>query len=133
MEKDDLLGNAARLGVPDLEIIAGRAPDALPLDREPPDAIFVGGGVSEAGLLDICWSALAPGGRLVANAVTLEGEAALVALHGLHGGEMTRLSVARLGAVGGFHTWHPAMPVTPGTMWVSNSDFSRSKRCMNDP
>ena len=109
--------NAARLGVPDLEIIAGRAPDALPLDREPPDAIFVGGGVSEAGLLDICWSCLARGGRLAANAVTLEGEAALVALYGLHGGEMTRLSVARLGSVGGFHTWHPAMPVTQYVGW----------------
>ncbi|MBI3445726.1 MAG: precorrin-6y C5,15-methyltransferase (decarboxylating) subunit CbiE [Magnetospirillum sp.] len=109
--------NAARLGVPGLEIIAGRAPDCLPLDREAPDAIFVGGGISEAGLLDICWSALARGGRLVANAVTMEGEAALMALHGLHGGEMTRLSVARLGRVGGFHTWHPAMPVTRYVGW----------------
>jgi precorrin-6B C5,15-methyltransferase / cobalt-precorrin-6B C5,C15-methyltransferase len=109
--------NAARLGVPGLDIIAGRAPDALPLDREPPDAIFVGGGVSEAGLLDICWSALGRGGRLVANAVTMEGEAALVALYGLHGGEMTRLSVAHLDRVGGFHAWHPAMPVTRYVGW----------------
>ncbi|WP_096704619.1 precorrin-6y C5,15-methyltransferase (decarboxylating) subunit CbiE [Magnetospirillum sp. 15-1] len=109
--------NAARLGVPNLEIIAGRAPDALPLDREPPHAIFVGGGVSEAGLLDICWSALGRGGRLVANAVTMEGEAALVALYGLHGGEMTRLSVAHLDRVGGFHAWHPALPVTRYVGW----------------
>ncbi|EME71740.1 precorrin-6Y C5,15-methyltransferase [Paramagnetospirillum caucaseum] len=109
--------NAARLGVPGLEIVAGRAPDALPLDREPPDAIFVGGGVSEAGLLDICWSALGRGGRLVANAVTMEGEAALVALFGLHGGEMTRLAVAHLDRVGGFHAWHPAMTVTRYVGW----------------
>ncbi|WP_043743134.1 bifunctional cobalt-precorrin-7 (C(5))-methyltransferase/cobalt-precorrin-6B (C(15))-methyltransferase [Paramagnetospirillum magneticum] len=114
---DRIARNAARLGVPGLEIIAGRAPDALPLDREPPDAIFVGGGVSEAGLLDICWSALGRGGRLVANAVTMEGEAALVALFGLHGGEMTRLSVAHLDRVGGFHAWHPAMPVTRYVGW----------------
>jgi precorrin-6Y C5,15-methyltransferase (decarboxylating) len=109
--------NAARLGVPNLEIIAGRAPDALPLDREPPDAVFVGGGVSEAGLLDICWSALGRGGRLVANAVTMEGEEALVALYGLHGGEMTRLSIAHLDKVGGFHAWHPAMTVTRYVGW----------------
>lgn len=109
--------NAARLGVPGLEIVAGRAPDALPLDLDPPHAIFVGGGVSEAGLLDICWSALGRGGRLVANAVTMEGEAALVALYGLHGGEMTRLSVAHLDRVGGFHAWHPAMPVTRYVGW----------------
>lgn len=109
--------NAAALGVPGLEIIAGRAPDALPLDREPPDAVFVGGGVSEAGLLDICWSVLGHGGRLVANAVTMEGEEALVALYGLHGGEMTRLSVAHLDKVGGFHAWHPAMPVTRYVGW----------------
>jgi precorrin-6B C5,15-methyltransferase / cobalt-precorrin-6B C5,C15-methyltransferase len=109
--------NAAALGVPGLEIIAGRAPDALPLDRAPPDAIFVGGGVSEAGLLDICWSVLGRGGRLVANAVTMEGEEALVALFGLHGGEMTRLAIAHLDKVGGFHAWHPSMPVTRYVGW----------------
>lgn len=111
--------NAARLGVPGIEIIAGRAPDALPLDRDPPDAIFVGGGVSEAGLLDICWSVLGRGGRLAANAVTMEGEEALVALYGLHGGEMTRLSVSHLDRVGGFHAWHPSMPVTRYVGWKS--------------
>ena len=114
---DRIARNAARLGVPNLEIIAGNAPDALPLDLDPPDAIFVGGGVSQAGLLDICWSALGRGGRLVANAVTMEGEDALVALFGLHGGEMTRLSVAHLDRVGGFHAWHPAMPVTRYVGW----------------
>lgn len=102
--------NAAALGVPGLEIIRGSAPDALPYSD--PDAIFVGGGVSAPGLLDACWSSLRPGGRLVANAVTAEGEAALIALHARFGGQMARLSVSRLAPVGGFHTWHPAMPVT---------------------
>ncbi|RAU23159.1 cobalamin biosynthesis bifunctional protein CbiET [Paramagnetospirillum kuznetsovii] len=109
--------NAAALGVPALDIITARAPAGLPLGREVPDAIFVGGGVSEPGLLDICRAALAPGGRLVANAVTVEGEAALIAFHAAHGGEMTRLSVARLAPVGGFHTWHSAMPVTQYVGW----------------
>lgn len=109
--------NATVLGVPGLEIITARAPAGLPLNGDAPDAVFVGGGVSEPGLLDICRAALKPGGRLVANAVTAEGEAALIAFHAGHGGEMTRLSLARLEPVGGFHTWHPAMPVTQYVGW----------------
>lgn len=105
-----IAGNAAALGVPGLRIITGSAPDALPYSD--PDAIFVGGGVSAPGVLEACWSSLRPGGRLVANAVTAEGEVALMALHSRFGGQMTRLSVSRLAPVGGFHTWHPAMPVT---------------------
>lgn len=114
---DRIARNAAALGVPGLEIIAAKAPAGLPLGGAAPAAIFVGGGVSEPGLLDICRAALSPGGRLVANAVTSEGEAALIAFHGCHGGEMTRLAVARLAPVGGFHTWHPAMPVTQYCGW----------------
>ena len=109
--------NAAALGVPGLEIIRTKAPAGLPLGERAPDAIFVGGGVSEPGLLDICRAALKPGGRLVANAVTSEGEAALLAFHAGHGGEMSRLAVSRLAPVGGFHTWHPAMPVTQYVGW----------------
>ena len=52
------------------------------------------------------------GGRLVANAVTAEGEAQLFAWRGKLGGEMTRLSVARLSPVGDLHGWKPLMPVT---------------------
>lgn len=105
-----IAANAARLGVPGLTVVRGHAPDALPYSD--PDAIFVGGGVSAPGLLDACWAALKPGGRLVVNAVTAEGEAAVLAFHARQGGVMTRLSVARLAPVGGFHTWHAAMPVT---------------------
>ncbi len=105
-----IAANAAALGVPGLEVVKGSAPGALPYSD--PDCIFVGGGVSAAGVLEACWSALRPGGRLVANAVTAEGEAALIALHSRFGGQMVRLSVSRLAPVGGFHTWHPAMPVT---------------------
>lgn len=105
-----IAANAAALGVPGLEVVKGSAPGALPYSD--PDCIFVGGGVSAPGVLEACWSALRPGGRLVANAVTAEGEAALIALHSRFGGQMVRLSVSRLAPVGGFHTWHPAMPVT---------------------
>jgi precorrin-6Y C5,15-methyltransferase (decarboxylating) len=103
--------NRAALGVPALRIVAGTAPDAL-RDLDAPDAIFIGGGLTAPGLPDICWTALKPGGRLVANAVTVQGEAVLAALYGRTGGELSRLSVAGAGPLGGFDGWRAAMPVT---------------------
>jgi precorrin-6B C5,15-methyltransferase / cobalt-precorrin-6B C5,C15-methyltransferase len=106
-----IAGNAARLGVPGLRVVEGRAPEAL--DGLPePDAVFVGGGLTGEGLLEACWAALCPGGRLVANAVTVEGEAVLAAWRSRVGGELTRLSVAHAAPVGGYSGWRPAMPVT---------------------
>ncbi|HEX3874200.1 MAG TPA: precorrin-6y C5,15-methyltransferase (decarboxylating) subunit CbiE, partial [Solirubrobacteraceae bacterium] len=82
--------NAFALGVPDLRIVRGRAPAAL--DGLPrPDAIFIGGGITSPGLLDICWAALEDGGRLVANTVTFEGERTVAAAHELHGGTLARI------------------------------------------
>lgn len=103
--------NAASLGVSGLEIVEGRAPVAL-AGLSAPDAIFIGGGASEQGVLDAAVAALRPGGRLVVNAVTLETEALLIAQHTSRGGELTRLSVARAAPVGGLTGWRPAMPVT---------------------
>ena len=103
--------NAAALGVPGLEVIEGHAPEAL-TGLAAPDAIFVGGGASETGVLDAAIAALRPGGRLVANAVTLETEAELIARHAAVGGELTRIAVSRAEAVGGKTGWRPAMPVT---------------------
>ncbi|ODT99779.1 MAG: precorrin-6Y methyltransferase [Pseudonocardia sp. SCN 72-86] len=103
--------NADALGVPGLRVVTGRAPEAL-VDLPVPDAVFIGGGVTGDGVLDTCLAALRPGGRLVANAVTVEAEGVLAAAHARLGGTLTRLSVARAGAVGGFTGWRPAMPVT---------------------
>ena len=103
--------NAARLGVPGLRVVTGRAPDCL--DQLPvPDAVFIGGGLTAPGLLDTCLAALPPGGRLVANTVTLESEAVLAAQHRVHGGELVRLAVAHAVPVGTFTGWRQAMPVT---------------------
>ncbi|HEY1824118.1 MAG TPA: precorrin-6y C5,15-methyltransferase (decarboxylating) subunit CbiE [Trebonia sp.] len=103
--------NAAALGVPGLRVVAGAAPAALAgLPR--PDAVFIGGGVTADGVVAACWEALADGGRLVANAVTLEGEHALAGWHARLGGTLTRLSIERAGPLGGFTTWRPALPVT---------------------
>ncbi|MFG3254231.1 precorrin-6y C5,15-methyltransferase (decarboxylating) subunit CbiE [Streptomyces sp. NPDC048172] len=103
--------NAERLGVPGLRIVAGEAPRAL-AGLPAPHAVFIGGGLTAPGLLDACWDALPPGGRLVANTVTLESEALLAERRLRHGGELVRLAVAHAVPVGGFTGWRQAMPVT---------------------
>ncbi|MFJ4713016.1 precorrin-6y C5,15-methyltransferase (decarboxylating) subunit CbiE [Streptomyces sp. NPDC088785] len=103
--------NAARLGVPGLHVVTGAAPAAL-AELPPPDAVFIGGGLTAPGLLDACWQALGAGGRLVANTVTLESEGLLTEWYRRHGGDLTRLSVAHAVPVGGFTGWRQAMPVT---------------------
>lgn len=102
--------NALALGAPKLELIDGEAPAALS-DLPAPDAIFIGGGFSTT-TFDAAWAALKPLGRLVANAVTLESEQALSALHASHGGELVKLSVNRAEPVGPYRGWKPLMPVT---------------------
>ncbi|MDQ7250161.1 precorrin-6y C5,15-methyltransferase (decarboxylating) subunit CbiE [Dongia sedimenti] len=103
--------NAAALGTPNLQLIEGAAPEAL-RDLPTPDAVFLGGGTGKAGVIDAVWDALRPGGRLVAHAVTIESEQALFAGYHAHGGDLTRLSVARVTPVGALHGWKPLMPVT---------------------
>ena len=103
--------NAATLGATRLDIVEGCAPDALE-GLEPPDAAFIGGGISDVGVFERVWATLRSGGRLVANAVSLEGEARLSALFAQHGGAMTRISVARAEPVGAKRGWRSAMSVT---------------------
>ena len=103
--------NAAALGVPDLAIVTGRAPDAL-AGLPPPDAVFLGGGASDDAVVAAAWAALPRGGRLVANAVTLETQAALIACQARHGGDLTTIAVSRADPIGRFRGWRPAMPVT---------------------
>jgi precorrin-6Y C5,15-methyltransferase (decarboxylating) len=102
--------NALALGTPGLQVVKGEAPGAL--DGLPrPDAAFIGGGGSDAALLDAVWGALPAGGRLVANGVTLEAQAELTRRHLQFGGEFMSINIARADAIGGFHAWRPAMPV----------------------
>ncbi|OYU06238.1 MAG: cobalamin biosynthesis bifunctional protein CbiET [Pseudomonas sp. PGPPP1] len=99
------------LGVPGLQLIRGKAPDALH-GLEAPDAIFIGGGVTRDGVLDTCWQHLKPGGRLVANAVTLQSEMTLMDWRVRYGGELTRIHVAQAQPLGDFDTWRQALPIT---------------------
>jgi precorrin-6B C5,15-methyltransferase / cobalt-precorrin-6B C5,C15-methyltransferase len=102
--------NATTLGVPDLTIVKGDAPAVLEgLPR--PDAVFVGGGATAKGLLDVAWAALASGGRLVVNGVTIETQAELTRRFTAQGGELVSINLAHADPVGGFHGWRPHMPV----------------------
>ncbi|HXP06477.1 MAG TPA: precorrin-6y C5,15-methyltransferase (decarboxylating) subunit CbiE [Stellaceae bacterium] len=103
--------NAAVLGVPDLRIVNGAAPQAL-AGLPTPDAIFVGGGMGEPDLLPALWQALRPGGRLVANVISVEGERAVLECQARHGGSLTRLAVSRAEPLGGRHAWRRLIAVT---------------------
>lgn len=103
--------NAGALGVPGLALVAGAAPAALQ-GLPAPDAIFIGGGVTEPHMLETCWAALKPGGRLVANAVTVQSEVLLIAWQEKVGGDLTRISVSQAKPLGDFDAWRAALPVT---------------------
>jgi precorrin-6Y C5,15-methyltransferase (decarboxylating) len=90
--------------------VAGSAPQAL-TGLDDPDAVFIGGGVTVAGVVAACLDALAPGGRLVANAVTIEGQAVLTDWRQRLGGTLTRIGVERADGLGTLTTWRPALPV----------------------
>lgn len=102
--------NAAKLGVPGLQLLLGEAPAILP--QSTPDAIFVGGGIADPALLPALWRSLRPGGRLVANVVSLDGERALLDWQARHGGALTRIAVSRAEPLGDHPAWRPLLPVT---------------------
>ncbi|MFM7426687.1 MAG: precorrin-6y C5,15-methyltransferase (decarboxylating) subunit CbiE [Elainella sp.] len=110
-----IAANAAALGVPTLQIVAGKAPDALQ-DLPQPDAIFIGGGLTTLGLLDRCWQALRSGGRLVVNAVTVESEHLVFQQLQQWGGCLSRIVVQRAEPVGSFWGWKAMAPIT---QWVA--------------
>ncbi|MFC3123564.1 precorrin-6y C5,15-methyltransferase (decarboxylating) subunit CbiE [Pseudoroseomonas globiformis] len=102
--------NALTLGTPGLRILEAAAPEGLE-GLPQPDAVFIGGGCNPT-VLHAAWTALRSSGRLVANAVTLETEAALIAAHAEWGGSLTRIGIERLDKVGTRHGWRPLMTVT---------------------
>ncbi|MEA5620304.1 precorrin-6y C5,15-methyltransferase (decarboxylating) subunit CbiE [Cronbergia sp. UHCC 0137] len=106
--------NAQVLGTPNLQIITGKAPQVIQ-DLPTPDAIFIGGGVTAPDIFDICWNALRPGGRLVANVVTLEGEQILFTWYHKVGGNFTRIAIQRAEPIGKFLGWRGMANVT---QWV---------------
>jgi len=102
--------NALHLGVPGLDLRPDTAPDGL-AELGAPDAIFIGGGVSDRAVVDAAWAALPVGGRLVANAVTVEGQMVLTAAWQDLGGDLSRIMLERAGPVGQMNGWRASMPV----------------------
>ena len=102
--------NALSFGVPGLSVVTGEAPHVF-ADLAPPDAIFIGGGASAQGMIDRALGALASGGRLVVNAVTLETQTACVDWRGRWGGELTQIAIAHAEPVGRYSGWRAAMPI----------------------
>jgi precorrin-6B C5,15-methyltransferase / cobalt-precorrin-6B C5,C15-methyltransferase len=115
--------NAANLGVPNLEIISGRAPAVLN-DLSAPDAIFIGGGLTIDGMFEAAWQALKPGGKLVANSVTVETEQLIFQLHQQYGGKLDRIAVQRAEPVGKFLGWKALNPVTQWCVTKPINQFS---------
>ena len=103
--------NALALGVPELKVVFGDALSEI-IGLPAPDAVFIGGGLTSGGLLEYCWQNLKPGGRLVANAVTFEGERRLIEASEQMGGELSRIEISRAHAMGKFTGWQPLKPVT---------------------
>lgn len=101
--------NARALGVDRLEIVTGAAPDALP-DGPGPDAVFIGGGLSQT-LLEAVWTRLPAATRLVANAVTLESEALVAQWHAERGGTLLRIELADAAPLGDRRGWKARYPV----------------------
>jgi precorrin-6Y C5,15-methyltransferase (decarboxylating) len=103
--------NAEWLGVPELQVVEAEAPACL-AGLAPPDAVFVGGGTAAAGMLEAAYAQLRPRGRLVASAVTLAGEAALLAFHACRGGRLIRLGLSRAEPLGAELGWRVAHSLT---------------------
>lgn len=130
IERDPVRADRIRRNVAALsgrvEVVHGTAPAALgqlgDAGGPAPDAIFIGGGLTADGMVDACTAALAPGGRIVANTVTLESEAVLWAARDRFGGEVRRIGVERAGKVGSFTAWRPALPVV---QWIADVPAQR--------
>lgn len=101
--------NARTMGVDRLNVVRGRAPEAL-ANLPLPDAVFVGGGLSDA-MLQTLWTRLPAGTRLVANAVTLETETLVSQWQTQKGGALLRIELARATPLGTRRGWKAAYPV----------------------
>jgi precorrin-6Y C5,15-methyltransferase (decarboxylating) len=86
-----------------------RAPEGLE-GLPTPDAVFIGGGASEA-LLTTLWTLIPPGTRLVMNAVTLETEALVLDWSARHGGHLLKIELSETAPIGRRRGWKSALPI----------------------
>ncbi|ADG78788.1 Precorrin-6y C5,15-methyltransferase (Decarboxylating), CbiE subunit OS=Tsukamurella paurometabola(strain ATCC 8368 / DSM / CCUG 35730 / CIP 100753 / JCM 10117 / KCTC 9821 / NBRC 16120 / NCIMB 702349 / NCTC 13040)OX=521096 GN=Tpau_2178 PE=3 SV=1 [Tsukamurella paurometabola] len=109
---DRVRRNAARAGVRNEVVVADSADLSTDLPR--PDAIFIGGGLTET-LAAACVGILPPGGRLVANTVTVEGQTRAALLCARFGGALRSYTVADQRPLGAGTAWEPRRPVV---QWI---------------
>ncbi|MBK8211317.1 MAG: precorrin-6Y C5,15-methyltransferase (decarboxylating) subunit CbiT [Rhodospirillales bacterium] len=107
--------NATALGVPQVQIVNGIAPEAFAGLEPDPNTVFIGGGAARSDLLERCWDRLRPGGRLVANAVSLEGGSRLLDFRRRHDGDLLRIAISRAAPIGGLTGLRALMEVTQYT------------------
>lgn len=107
-----LEANRERFGVlHNLQIVAGHAPEAL-TELPDPDIVFIGGSKGRLDeLLEVGWRRLAPGGRLVASAVTEDSKLDLYRFTADRPAYWTELSVARGERLAGQRVLRPYLPV----------------------
>lgn len=105
-----IAANADRLGTPRLKLVQATAPAAYH-GLAAPHAVFIGGGISEPGTFEQAWAALRPGGRMVANTVSIEGDMHLYDLQEKHGGTLVRIDTATLTRIGPLRAMRPRMSV----------------------
>jgi len=112
---ENINNNAFNLGITRLRVICGSAPDAFSeIIKNTPDAIFIGGGLSNGGedLINSAWDALKPGGRLVVNSVTIKSEAIISNFADVVGGALTRINIERSDKIGEQKSFRPLKTVT---------------------
>ncbi|WP_280444581.1 precorrin-6y C5,15-methyltransferase (decarboxylating) subunit CbiE [Nocardia brasiliensis] len=124
--RQQIADNAAALGVPQVAV-RGAAPADLMHESGPPDAVFLGGGLTQPGLFETCWAQLRQGGRLVANAVTAESESLLLSWAAAHGGALRKFQIYRAEPLGSFTTWRPQLPVTQWSVVKVHNAGSRNE------
>lgn len=86
-----------------------RAPEGLE-GLPAPDAVFVGGGASEA-LLARLWEIMPAGCRLVMNAVTIETEALVLDWSARQGGDLLKIELSEPAPIGRKRGWRAALPI----------------------
>ena len=100
--------NARKFGLDRLKVVQTRAPEGL-TELDPPNAVFIGGGLSDD-LLTSLVTLLPRGTRIVANSVTLESDALLTQWHKRLGGDLMRIELSSLSAIGPRRGWKAAYP-----------------------
>lgn len=111
-----IAANALALGTPGITVLGEVLAELSRGEIAPPDALFLGGGLTQPDLFDSCWARLRSGGRLVANAVTAESEALLGTWAAEFGGALRRFQIYRAEPLGGFTAWRPQLPITQWTV-----------------